>query len=113
MAQVRHKGCARTAEPEDLAVCSNLLQQLRFGATAIQMKHRVAESLARNVLVVNIPGACVAEDGVLGDVQRRRSRHYDGLISSDVSRPDFKMIRLYQATAVSKLPASRQPKNTS
>uniref|UniRef100_A0A8D8IBG0 (northern house mosquito) hypothetical protein n=1 Tax=Culex pipiens TaxID=7175 RepID=A0A8D8IBG0_CULPI len=45
MAQVRHKCCARTAEPEDLAVCSNLLQQLRFDATAIQMKHRVTESL--------------------------------------------------------------------
>lgn len=94
MAQVRHKACAGSAEPEDLAVRSYVLQQLWFDATAVQVKNRVTEPLTRHVLVVNVPGARVAEDGALGDVQCRRGRHYDGYICSDINRHEFKKIRL-------------------
>lgn len=77
MPQVHHKAGARSAEPKDLAVRRNFLQQLWFGTTAMQMEHRVAETLAGNIFVLYILSTRMAEDGVLGGVCSCSSHNED------------------------------------
>lgn len=80
MTEVRHEGSAGSAEPENLAVRGNLLQQLWFDTAALQMEYRVTEPLAGNKLVEHIPRARMAKDCVLIRVHCRRSSRFDVLL---------------------------------